>query len=98
VTKRAWRVTFDSTDGIVAAETRGKAHAAAWRTVKELYYKPKWGSIRVRRAPEHDAWAGVDSTGVCWNENLLPGGKYGHRQPACRKPMDYESLKFVLPE
>ena len=92
--KKAWRITFNGLDGIAAASTRGQAHAMAWRLVKlELGYRTTWGKIRVVRAPKHDAWAEQDSTGVCWDENLLPGGKY---EPARRSIADFNAVEALV--
>ena len=75
--KKAWRITFNGSVGIIASETRSKARAAVMRSALEVYDKRdvNWVKIQVIRAPEHDRWAEVDSTGNCWDETLLPKDK-----------------------
>lgn len=74
--KRAWRVSFNGAEGIVAATSRGKAHARAFASALEVFNKPQWKNIKTRRAPEHDEWAALDETGTLWGEEFLPGGRY----------------------
>jgi len=72
--KRAYRVTAYGETGIIAAQTPGQAKFNLLRTLRSLGVCGPEGIrvIRVRRAPEHDEWAEVDSTGTCWTECYLP--------------------------
>ena len=72
--KKAWRVTFNGSVGIIASDTRSKARAAVMRLALEVYDKRdvSWVKIKVIRAPEFDGWAEQDGTGNCWDETLLP--------------------------
>jgi hypothetical protein len=71
--KRAFRLTAYGNSGIMAAESCGQAKFRLFRELKDNGYRPTVSAIRCRRAPEHDAWAEVDETGVCWAEQYLPG-------------------------
>lgn len=55
--RRAWETRLGSIVSIVAASTRARARFVTWQAAKEAYAAPSFGSIKVRRAPEHDAWA-----------------------------------------
>ena len=70
----AFRTTFLGITSIVAAETRGKAIASTLKSADSAGYDVRggWQKVRAVRAPEHDAWAEVDATGVPWDERLLP--------------------------
>lgn len=72
--KRAFRTSWGGVESIVAAETRGQAAAKTMAAAKEAGYRVgnSWKGLRVVRAPEHDAWAELDCTGVCWAEENLP--------------------------
>lgn len=71
--KKAWRTNWGGMESIVSAETRGQAAARTMRAVEEVYgQKQSWKGLRVRRAPEYDAWAELDATGNCWDEACLP--------------------------
>ena len=72
--KRAYRVTVYGVSGIIAAETPGQARFHVFRTL-DLRGSKGLSEIKVRRAPEHDEWAAVDSTGACWGECYLPAAK-----------------------
>jgi hypothetical protein len=71
--KRAFRLTAYGDAGIMAAESHGQAKFRLFRELQSIGYNPKPSDIRVRRAPEHDAWALTESTTVCWAEQYLPG-------------------------
>ena len=73
--KRAYRATAYGTSGIIAAETAGQAKFRVFRTLQDTFAAKSPSDVKVRRAPEHDDWAAVDSTGVCWQESLLPATK-----------------------
>jgi hypothetical protein len=70
--KRAWRTTWGGVTSIVAAETPAQAKAITHRSATDAGYGPVWNDIWAWRAPEHDGWAEVDATGVCWAEENLP--------------------------
>ena len=70
--KKAFALTFGVTTGIMAAETHGQAKFRLFRELKDIGYRPTVSAIRCRRAPEHDAWAEQDSTGICWDAQFLP--------------------------
>lgn len=70
--KTAWRTKAAGVESIVAAETRGKAIAMTLRSAREVGYKVEFHEVRATRAPEHNPWAAVDSTGICWGEEFLP--------------------------
>ena len=65
--KKAFALTAYNTTGIMAAETHGQAKFRLFRELKDIGYRPTPSAIRCRRAPEHDEWAAVDDTGVCWD-------------------------------
>jgi len=72
--KKAYRVTACGECGIIAAETPGQARFRVFNVCRDvgLLGPMELSEIKVRRAPEHDDWAAVDSTGTCWTECYLP--------------------------
>ncbi len=70
--KRAYRTTFGGITSIVAAESRGKAIAATANAATDAGYRVSFPEVKATRAPEHDAWAALDTTWACWDETLLP--------------------------
>jgi len=80
--KRAYRVTAYGESGIIAAETPGQAKFRVFRVCRDLGFlgPNELGEVKVRRAPEHDGWAELDSTGVCWQESLLPAAAPKQRE------------------
>lgn len=70
--KRAYRTKWGGVTSIVAAETASQARYRTKETANEAGYEPKWIEIHVLRAPKHDAWAAVDTTGRLWDESYLP--------------------------
>lgn len=58
--KRAWFVwckAIKEKPGVYAAETAGKARAAAMAEACDVGYRVVWKDFRVRRAPGYDGWA-----------------------------------------
>ena len=72
--RRAWRVAVADTSAIVAATTRGKAVHAFCRQFDPCDFDAPFVAIRATRAPRHDAWAELDVTGQCCDEDDLPAG------------------------
>lgn len=70
--KRAYRTTWNGITSIVAAESRSQAQSRTMLSAANAGYHPYWNDIRIARAPEYDAWAAVDETMCCWDENNLP--------------------------
>lgn len=70
--KKAYRTTWGGIESIVAAVSVSKARYRTHVAANGAGYRIKWNEIRVARAPEHDAWAAVDETMCCWDENNLP--------------------------
>lgn len=80
--KRAYRVTYEAAThdaakaevtNIVAAESHREAEKKLIAYVHAVYGdKARSMKFHVSRAPEHDAWAEVDSTGAAWDEQFLP--------------------------
>ncbi len=68
----AWRCTWGGITAVVAAPTRAVAGRITMASVQEVYPNPSWKTLRVRRAPEHDAWAAKDTTGHAWDEEQIP--------------------------
>jgi hypothetical protein len=54
-----WRVSVDGFEqqSLVAAPTRGCARFAVLAILADIGYRPRLGSVRVRRAPVADRWA-----------------------------------------
>lgn len=72
--KRAYRTTWNGITSIVAAESASQARRIAKASGSRSWHGPVllWVDIETVRAPEHDDWAAVDSTGRCWDESYLP--------------------------
>ena len=70
--KRAYRTTWNGITSIVAAESVSQAKYRTQISACNAGFGPKWTAIRATRAPEHDAWAAVDSSECCWDEANLP--------------------------
>jgi hypothetical protein len=72
--KKAWRTRWNGVDSIVAAETAAKAKHLTVIAAREAYSRRevKFTDVLVRRAPKHDPWAELDSTGTLWDEQYLP--------------------------
>jgi hypothetical protein len=69
----AYRVVWKGYAGIRADESAGKARAATFRALLDVYHRRdvRFQDITVRRAPEWDQWAAADRTGHSWDETIL---------------------------
>lgn len=83
----AWAITvkdWPEIDAVVSAETRGKAHAAAYKAAQDAGYNVAWGSIRVRREYCYGPWEGCLFSGRPIGREYLDRVVFGLSTPAQR--------------
>ncbi len=69
--KKAYRVSWKGSEGIVAATSAGQARARMMGSGRDAGYKPRFIDIKATRAKQYDGWADQDQSQACWSEEHL---------------------------